>query len=159
MAEKSILWKTETRKINELKPYEFNPRSISKEQIKKLKSSIAESGYNAPILVDRDYTIIAGHQRWHVLKLLKYKEVDIRIPSRKLTEQEFKRINIQDNVDFGTWDFDILANNFDLMDLQEWGIDVDLPGQDFDPAEETEADRLDKKKLITCPACQHEFEN
>lgn len=150
-----ITWKNDVRPIDKLVPYQFNPRKIPDAQIEKLKESIEASGYNAPILIDTDNTIIAGHQRWHVLKLLGYTQVDVRIPSKKLTKKQFQRINIQDNVTFGEWDFDILTNNFEHADLVDWGVDV--PNIDFKPVDENSNDRLDEKTLTECPECGHEF--
>lgn len=123
MNNEAPIWKSEKRKINELKPYEFNPRTITDIEIERLKAGIEKVGYNAPILIDTDNTIIAGHQRWHVLKLLKNKEVTVMVPSRKLTEHEFKQVNIQDNVDFGDWDKQVLSDIFNMVDLNEWGKD------------------------------------
>lgn len=117
-----ITWLNVVRRLDELKPYEFNPRSIKKKEIERLKRSIKESGYNAPILIDTDNTIIAGHQRWHVLKLLGYDQVDVRIASKKLTDKQFQRINIQDNVDFGQFEKDLLKAYFERDDLIEWGV-------------------------------------
>lgn len=122
----TIKWTSETRKLSELQPYEFNPRTITKGDLEKLKQSIVESGYNAPILIDADNTIIAGHARWHALKLMKHEEADVRVPDRKLSEHEFKAINIRDNVNNGEWDVDMLANHFDTTDLLNWGIPESL---------------------------------
>ena len=122
----TITWKTETRRVTELKPYEFNPRTITKDDLEKLKQSLINSGYHAPILIDLDNTIIAGHARWHALKQLKVKTLECRVPDRKLTESEFKEINIRDNVNNGNWDVDVLANNFDVPSLIEWGVPENL---------------------------------
>ena len=122
----TITWKTEVRRLTELKPYEFNPRTITKDDLEKLKQSITNSGYHAPILIDADNTIIAGHARWHAMKQLKVKTIDCRVPDRKLTEDEFKEINIRDNVNNGNWDVDVLANNFDVPSLIEWGVPENL---------------------------------
>lgn len=157
----TITWKTEVRRLTELKPYEFNPRTITKDDLEKLKKSITESGYHAPILIDTDNTIIAGHARWHAMKQLKVKTVDCRVPDRKLTEHEFKSINIRDNVNNGNWDVDVLANNFNVADLIEWGVPENLfegfNTPDFSPQPESADDRLDEKTLTECPECGHEF--
>ena len=151
-----LLWKNGSRSIAALKPYKFNPRKISDEQKQRLKESIEVSGYNAPIIIDADDTIIAGHQRWYVLQLLGYETVDVRYPDKKLTEKQFKRINIQDNIDFGEWDFDVLNSVFDSDELKDWGLD--MPDMDFSPAnDDSDDDRLDVKKPIECPECGHEF--
>jgi DNA modification methylase len=122
----TIAWTNATRNIAELQPYQFNPRKISPERIELLKKSVLDSGYNAPIIIDADNTIIAGHQRWHCLKELGFTEVDVRVPSQKLSEEQFKRINIQDNLDFGDWDINPLLEAFDRDALLEWGFDESL---------------------------------
>ena len=125
-----ITWMSGVRNINDLKPYEHNPRKITKKEMQRLKASLEDSGYNAPILIDEDHTIIAGHQRWEVLKELGYSEVDVRYPNRKLTEKEYQRINVQDNVSFGEWDMAVLEKFFDPQELEEWGVPEEF--LDFD---------------------------
>lgn len=122
----NLLWKNATLPIGELKPYKFNPRKISAKQLERLKTSIDRSGYNSTILVDTDHTIIAGHQRWHTLKALGYTAVDVRVPDRKLSEDEFKEINVKDNLPYGEWDLEILSENFNINDLIDWGLDEHL---------------------------------
>ena len=134
-----LQWKNESRAVGALKPCKFNPRKIDESQLERLKESVEASGYNAPILIDTDNTIIAGHQRWFVLNELGHEKVDVRVPSRKLTEQEFKRINIQDNVPFGQWDMDVLEEHFELQDLIDWGMDESF-FSDFFKDQETELD-------------------
>lgn len=121
-----ITWLNVVRRLEELKPYEFNPRSIAKKEVERLKRSIKASGYNAPILIDTDNTIIAGHQRWHVLKLLGYDQVDVRVASKKLTDKQFQRINIQDNVDFGRFEKNLLNEYFNRDECIEWGVPDEL---------------------------------
>lgn len=122
----TIAWTNATRNLADLQPYEFNPRKITPERIELLKKSVLDSGYNAPIIIDFDNTIIAGHQRWHCLKELGFTEVDVRVPNQKLSDEQFKRINIQDNLDFGDWDIDPLLEAFDRDALLEWGFDESL---------------------------------
>jgi len=157
-------WKYEKRKIDELKACDFNPRTITDIEIERLKAGIQKVGYNAPILVDTDNTIIAGHQRWHVLKLLKRKEVAVMVSSRKLTEDEFKQVMIQDNVNNGEWNKQLLNDHFTLVQLDDWGKNLTelLSGfnaPDFKPEPESANDRLDKRKPTECPECGHVFEN
>lgn len=151
-----LVWQSYEIEIDKLKPYEFNPRRISKESLKKLKDSVTDIGYAAPILIDTDGTIVAGHMRWQALKLLGYKEVDVRAPNRKLTEKEFKEVNIRDNINNGDWDYEILANNFEHQDLIEWGLDI--PDYSFDDDKSPyDEDKPKAKKLTQCPECGHEF--
>lgn len=148
----AITWFSEKRKITDLKPYEHNPRRISKKEVARLKSSIQESGFNTPLLIDADNTIIAGHQRWEVLKSLKAKEVNVMVPERKLTDKEFQRINIQDNLSFGEWDTDALANFFDQNDLAEWGLEELFAEENKNPELKDYSDSVEQvnKLLIEC---------
>lgn len=153
-----LTWKNDSRSIAALKPYKFNPRKITPEQLEKLKASVEASGYNAPIIIDTDDTIIAGHQRWHVLKELGFKTVDVRVPDRKLTEHEFKRINLQDNASFADWDNDILKSVFGEFNFEELSLDIenfDLPEDEGD--DEDDDVTLNSKKPVECPECGHEF--
>lgn len=124
MKKSDIIWSSKTFDINELKPYEFNPRTISDEKIELLKESILSSGYNALISIDTDMTVIAGHQRIHVMKLIGYTSIECRIPNKKLTKKQFQKVMIQDNVAFGDWDYAILNNHFEIEEVKEWGVDV-----------------------------------
>lgn len=131
-------WESVTVKADDLKPFEHNPRCITDLELDRLSESINTTGYHAPIIIDADNTIIAGHQRWQILKKLGYTKVDVRKPDRKLTDDEFKQINIQDNLNFGDWDRDILIEHFDIDDLVKWdpGFEVMLsPSSDSTESE------------------------
>jgi len=69
------------------------------------------------------HTIIGGHQRKHVLEASGVKEIECWIPDRELSDKEVEELNIRLNKNTGSWDFDILANNFELEDLKEWGFE------------------------------------
>jgi hypothetical protein len=114
------VWTSTTVKLSELKPYEFNPRSITEAEVKRLAASIEKTGYHDIIIIDADYTVISGHQRLEVLKLAGYTKADVRIPDRKLTANEFQEVNISCNVSYGEWDHDMLGNVFELEDLAKW---------------------------------------
>jgi site-specific DNA-methyltransferase (adenine-specific) len=73
--------------------------------------------------LDSANTIIGGHQRKHVLESTGVKEIECWIPDRELTEREVEELNIRLNKNTGSWDFDVLANEFELDDLLEWGFD------------------------------------
>jgi ParB-like chromosome segregation protein Spo0J len=101
--------------------------------------------------------ICGGHGRKKILERLGIKEVDCYIPSRKLTQKEFDELNIRLNKNIaGEWDFDILANDFELPDLIEWGFEEGELGM-FEPATEEEQGKLDEKKKVKCPECGAEF--
>ena len=122
-------WTSKTIQISELKEYEHNPRRIGKKEFEKLVSSIKEDGYHQRIIVNHDNIIIGGHQRKKALLEAGLKEsdtVEVLIPDRKLTQEELDRINIRDNLSFGEYDFEILANRFDAETLVDFGMSGDL---------------------------------
>lgn len=117
-----IVWEQVKRNLDELVPYEYNPRKISKKDLKLLRDNIKKVGYNARIMVDTDNTIIAGHQRWDALKQLGVKSAYVLVPPEKLTPEQFQQVNIQDNINNGEWEKDLLKDHFDRGDLIEWGM-------------------------------------
>ncbi|MEM6339340.1 MAG: DNA methyltransferase [Pseudomonadota bacterium] len=122
-------WTSKTIQISELKEYEHNPRRIGKKEFEKLVSSIKQDGYHQRIIVNHDNIIIGGHQRKKALLEAGLKEsdtVEVLIPDRKLTQEELDRINIRDNLSFGEYDFEILANRFDAETLVDFGMSGDM---------------------------------
>lgn len=121
----TLKWTTTRRRVNDLIPWHKNPRKISDAQLEKLKTSIERFNYAAPILIDEDQRIVAGHQRCKALIALGRgnEEIDVRIASRKLTEAEFEELAIRDNKNHGEWDFEGLAK-FDEQLLKTIGFDA-----------------------------------
>ena len=113
--------------INKLKPATYNPRQITKKQYNDLKESIDRFGLVAPIIVnEKTMTIIGGHKRYKIWKenAEQSNVNDITIPCVMLnlnTEQE-RELNVRLNKSGGDWDMDILANEFDIEELKEWGF-------------------------------------
>jgi len=123
-----LVWLEEARELGDLKDYDRNPRKMTKPAFQKLCDSIKQDGYHARIMVDTNGVIIGGHQRKRALLASGYKKKDIVsviTPSRPLTQEEFDRLNIRDNLPYGEFDFDMLANNFDSEKLIEWGMPED----------------------------------
>lgn len=120
-----IKWQSETRKLKDLKDYDRNPRNISEKAFKNLIKSLKEDGYHQRIIVNTDGTIIGGHQRKQAMLKAGFKQnddIEVLVPDRKLDEREFDRLNIRDNLPFGEFNFEILANNFEIDTLTEWGM-------------------------------------
>jgi len=119
-----LTWSTEKRKVSELKGYSKNPRQISKDQFQHLCDSIEKFDYVELVAIDLDNTIIAGHMRIKALKKLKRGSeiIEVRVPSRKLTQEEFDEYLIRSNKNTGEWDNDILANQWDALDLLKYGF-------------------------------------
>lgn len=160
-----INWETKTVKLSDLRPYERNPRTISRTQFNRLKGAISKVGFHTPLLVTHDLKLIAGHQRIKALKELGVKEVVVRFPDRPLTDQEFQQVLIQSNISMGEFDMDILASDFDIGELIEWGIDdkeFDLLGAEDKKKKDNGTDAIEEheaSKPHTCPACGNVFES
>jgi DNA modification methylase len=122
-----ITWHNEKRAIRDLIPYEVNPRQITNKQAKDLKASLAKFGIADPLIINTDNMIIGGHQRKKILEtLLGYEpdyQIDVRVPDRALSIDEARELNVRLNKNVAEWNFDILANNFELDDLLDWGFD------------------------------------
>jgi DNA modification methylase len=112
--------KVEKIQINKLKPATYNPRQISKKQYNDLKDSIVKFGLVDPIILNKDFTVIGGHQRLKVCKELKYKDIDCVVLD--LTKEDERELNIRLNKSGGEFDMDILANEFDIEELTDWGF-------------------------------------
>ena len=112
--------------INKLKPNKNNPRVIKDDKFKKLVKSIKEFPEMLelrPIVVDKDMTILGGNMRHKACIEAGLKEVYVKI-AKGLTEEQKQEFIVKDNVGFGEWEWDILANEWDSVQLTEWGLDV-----------------------------------
>lgn len=119
--------KTTYRTVESLTPAGRNPRTHTKEQIDQIAASITAFGWTAPILVDGDKGVLAGHGRLAAAKKLKMTEVPV-IELHGLSETDKRAYLIADNqlaLDAG-WDFDILSD--EVKDLQVAEFDLDLLG-------------------------------
>ena len=107
--------------ISKLKPAEYNPRQISKKQYNDLKKSIQEFGLVDPIIVNKDMTVIGGHQRLKVCQSLTGFD---KIPCvvLDLIKEKERELNIRLNKSGGEFDMDALANYFDVDELTDWGF-------------------------------------
>tara|TARA_R100001463_G_scaffold28426_3_gene65188 strand:+ start:7869 stop:8588 length:720 start_codon:yes stop_codon:yes gene_type:complete len=112
--------KIEKIQINKLKPATYNPRQISTKQYKDLKESIEKFSLVDPIIINKDLTVIGGHQRLKVCKELKHVEIDCVVLD--LSKEEERELNIRLNKSGGEFDMDILANEFDIENLVDWGF-------------------------------------
>jgi len=113
-------------KLKEIKPNPSNPRYIRDDKFEKLKKSIKDFPQMLnlrPIVVDDDMVVLGGNMRLKALTELGIDEVEI-IKASDLTEKQKAEFIIKDNVGFGEWDWDMLANAWDNTLLIEWGMDV-----------------------------------
>jgi DNA modification methylase len=117
---------TQKVKISEVKANPNNPRLIKDDKFKKLLKSIQEFPEMLslrPIVVNADMIVLGGNMRLKACKEAGLKEVDI-IKADDLTEEQQKQFIIKDNVGFGEWDWEDLANNWDAEQLTDWGLDI-----------------------------------
>lgn len=146
----------EYRPIKELKELPGNPRTIKKDQFEKLKESIKDNAdyFEArPIILSNrtgENIILAGNQRYKAAKAIGLDAVPT-ILLEGLTEKREKEIIIRDNVENGDWDMDILANEWDPAELEEWGVDVPEVKLPEDQDAVTDAD-LDASEIIIASA-------
>ena len=120
--------------ISEIKENDSNPRFINKYKFRKLVDSVKnfpEMLSLRPIVVDKDNVILGGNMRYKACKEIGLKEVYI-IQAADLNDKKAQEFIIKDNVGFGEWDWDVLANTFDNVELKEWGLDVWQPEEDID---------------------------
>ena len=118
--------KTQTVPINEVKSNPNNPRIIKDDKFKKLVASIKELPQMLelrPIVVNEDMIVLGGNMRLKACKEAGLKEIPI-IKASELNEEQQRAFIIKDNVGFGEWDWDALANEWDAEQLEEWGLDV-----------------------------------
>ncbi len=120
--------KIEWVKIGSVKSNPGNPRIIKDDKFKKLVQSIQsfpEMLLLRPIVINSEDVILGGNMRLKALQELKYKEIPV-VRANDLSEAQEREFLIKDNVGFGEWDWDILANEWNTNELAEWGLD--LPG-------------------------------
>jgi len=118
---------------SKLKTNPNNPRSIRKDQLQKLVKSLREFPEMLearPIVVDPDFVVLGGNMRLKAAQEAGLKEVPVYIASWE--EAKHKEFIIKDNLAFGEWDWDMLANEWDATELKEWGLDVWTPEIDPD---------------------------
>lgn len=145
-----LVWRNERRKVDDLLPYEKNPRKITDKQMEDLKESLSKFGLAEIPAIDTDGKIVAGHQRIKALQLLgKGQEIiDIRVPNRPLSKAEFKQYLLTSNRSGGSWNWEILASDFDIDTLLTAGFDSTDLTNIFDDNLEVTDDNFDEEKEL-----------
>jgi len=146
--------------IDKLIANDANPRKISRkayDQLKKSLKEFPEMKQLREIVVDENLTILGGHQRIYALKDLGYSDVTVK-QVIGFTEKQKREFIIKDNNASGEWDTDIIANQWDIEELENWGV----PNFNFGDIKEEGDDPAGKdstSKVHTCPGCGLEFED
>ena len=131
--------KTEKVKISQVKRNTDNPRLIKDNKFHKLVKSIKEFPEMLeirPIVVNNDMVVLGGNMRLKACQEAGLKEVHI-IKADTLTVKQQREFIVKDNVGFGEWDWDMIANEWDTEQLDDWGLDLPV---DFNVVEEAEED-------------------
>ena len=127
--------------IQQIKNNENNPRIIKDYKFKQLVKSIKEFPEMLklrPIVVNSDMIVLGGNMRLKACKEAGLKEVWI-LKADELTEEQQREFIVKDNVGFGEWDWDVLANEWNNQQLEDWGLDL-LPFEEEDVLEAKEDD-------------------
>ncbi len=155
-------------KLSKVKGNPSNPRIIKNDKFKKLVKSIKEFPEMLklrPIVVDENYMVLGGNMRLKASKEAGLKEVWIEV-AEGLTEEQKKEFIVKDNVGFGEWEWDMLANEWDSVKLADWGLDVWQSEDSVSNEKDYSINSLDEKlgrfldakiKNITIPFETEEF--
>jgi len=150
MSNKKLEWRTERRKVKDLIRYEKNPRKLSEVQLDGLKRSLKKYNLAELPAINTDGTLVAGNQRVLALSLIgrEEEEIEVRVPNRPLTKAEFRDYLLTSNRSGGSWDFEKLAEEFDLGELLTAGFDsLDLSNI-FDDNLDVTDDEFDEEKEV-----------
>lgn len=121
-------------KITSVKENPENPRTINEDKFNKLVKSIKEFPEMLklrPIVVDENMVILGGNMRYKASQKLGLKDIFI-VQASDLTEEQKKEFIIKDNVGFGAWDWDMIANEWETETIADWGMDVFMMDDDLD---------------------------
>ena len=161
-------------KINELISPDYNPRTITDEELSKLKDSLEEFGYISPIIVNQHNNhIVGGNQRYLCLKALGYDEIDVIYINEPDLQRE-KALNIRLNNLSGEWDtikletifnefestgFNSSLTGFNNSEITEFSFRNDIIYDDDFELEDSDLseDKQNKPKIIKCPYCNEEI--
>jgi hypothetical protein len=127
--------------ISSIKPNPSNPRLIKDDKFHKLVQSLKDFPEMAsvrPIVVNQDMVILGGNMRFKAMKEAKWKQIPVIVVDWHEAKQ--REFIIKDNVGFGEWDWDDLANNWDAKELDGWGLDAPFFGHQINEMTENDID-------------------
>ena len=135
---------------------EYNPRQLTKEQYSNLKDSLQRFGLVDPLIInknkERKNILVGGHQRLRIAREMGMDKIPCVEVDLELEKE--KELTIRLNKNVGEWDYDTLANNFDVKDLVEWGFKekefsdwLDVPGVD-EPEYEVSEELLEEHNYV-----------
>ena len=142
----------ESLPISKVRPNSENPRYIKDEKFKKLVQSLRDFPEMAnvrPIVVNQEMIVLGGNMRLKAMQEAGWSEVPVEIVD--WSEEKQREFIIKDNVGFGEWEWDELANTWDAEELKDWGLDVWQPEEEVDYSganQEIDVDNLDGSMTI-----------
>lgn len=157
--EQKVNWILKEIPIKSLKEHPKNPRQIGKDQFDRLGKLIDKFGLIDKPIINEDLTIIGGHQRIKYLKKKKVKVVECWLADYQLSDEDIDELCIGLNLHQGSFDYDILANQWEVIDLFKYGFSEEQLVGHFDDSEEIaeKKEKSSNKKLKICSNCGHEF--
>jgi hypothetical protein len=147
--------------ISKVIPNSDNPRYIKEEKFKKLVQSLKdfpEMANARPIVVNKEMVALGGNMRLKAMQEAGWSEVPVKIVD--WSEEKQREFIIKDNVGFGEWDWDELANTWDAEELNEWGLDTWQPEKEADYSganQEIDVDNLDGSMTIKLNYTEEEY--
>lgn len=147
--------------IKDIKPNPNNPRVIKDEKFAKLVQSLKELPEMAtvrPVVVNSDMIVLGGNMRLKAMKEAGWKEVPVEIVD--WDEEKQRQFIIKDNVGFGEWDWEMLANEWDAEQLEEWGVNIPSFNTNDDYAgknKEIDVDNLDGMMILKLNYTEEEY--
>ena len=152
-----------TIQLSQIKPYNKNARK-NDDAVDYVMKSIQQCEYIAPIVLDENYVILAGHTRYKALKKLAYKQAQCIVISG-LSDEQKRKYRLLDNKtnEFAEWDFQLLQEELSDLDFEDLDIDWNIPDFSdnnlFDEQSDIDLDNYNSnKKNIECPNCGFNFE-
>lgn len=144
-----LTWHTESRLVDDLIPYEKNPRTLSDKQRRDLEASITKFNLVEIPAINTDNTVVAGHARLKIMQALGrgQEEIEVRVPNRLLTTSEFKEYLLRSNRNTGSWDYELLKS-FDTSFLLDIGFDDGDLSDIWDDVLQLEDDIFDEDKAV-----------
>lgn len=151
-----ITWHIEEMFISDLVPYHKNPRTLTKDQERHLRASLDRFGLIDRPCINLDKKIIGGHQRINVLRK-DTKKIEVFVPSRMLDDKEVEELNIRLNANTGSFDNDILANEFELDDLVCWGVEGLKSFLSYELSNPLDKEEEKDSEESRCPECNQKI--
>lgn len=150
---KGVPYKAEVWPLYKIKPLENNPRTITKTDYERLKSRLEKRGHHSVLVLDHHGVLLSGNQRLKAMEELGWDEATVLVPQRDMTEEERQDVIINSNISSGTFDMDILANEY----MEELVIDAGLIDKLPDDIDVPGADQVINPKKIEfeCEKCGH----